>query len=86
MSAVLVSLALAVAATQVAWRPSGLDAAPATNLSSADPEALSLFMESRQIGNPPTNRARLTAGLNLAREIQRLDPDFGGGYAAEFGD
>ena len=46
-------------------------------------EAYSMFFEARNIGNPPVIKARVEAALDLARAIQRMDPEFGGGYAAE---
>ena len=46
-------------------------------------EAYSLFFESRDIGNPPTTKSRVLAAIELTHEIQLLDSDFGGGYAAE---
>ena len=44
-------------------------------------EAYSLFVETRQIGRPPSNEKRMRAALDLARQIVELDPDFAGGYA-----
>jgi hypothetical protein len=46
-------------------------------------EATALFLESRQISRPPSNKTRVLAGLELARQIYKIDPDFSGGYAAE---
>ncbi|CUH45562.1 tetratricopeptide repeat protein [Ruegeria atlantica] len=46
-------------------------------------EAYSLFFEARRIGNPPVVKSRIEAALTLSREIQSIDPSFGGGYAAE---
>ena len=49
----------------------------------ANSEAHALFVESLSISWPPTNRQRVEAALDLAREVARLDADFAGGYAAE---
>jgi len=46
-------------------------------------EAYNLFLETRRISRPPTNVERVEAAIDLAREVVRLDPEFGGGYAAE---
>jgi len=46
-------------------------------------EAYALFVETRNVSRPPTNRQRVEAALDLAREVVRLDPGFAGGYAAE---
>jgi tetratricopeptide (TPR) repeat protein len=46
-------------------------------------EAYALFLETRQLGRPPSIEARVLAAMELARETQALDPSFGGGYAAE---
>lgn len=56
---------------------------PDTQRFTANSEAYALFLETRKISRPPTNRERVEAALELAREVVRLDPDFGGGYAAE---
>jgi tetratricopeptide (TPR) repeat protein len=42
-----------------------------------------MFLETRQLGRPPSIEARVLAAMELARETQALDPSFGGGYAAE---
>ena len=46
-------------------------------------EAYSMFFESLRISNPPVIKARVDAAMKLAIEIQKIDPSFGGGYAAE---
>ncbi|UCH75033.1 MAG: tetratricopeptide repeat protein [Rhodospirillales bacterium] len=46
-------------------------------------EAYAMFLETRQLGRPPNIEARVLAAMELAREVQALDPSFGGGYAAE---
>jgi len=46
-------------------------------------EAYSMFFESQRIANPPVIAARVEAAISLALEIQKIDPSFGGGYAAE---
>ena len=46
-------------------------------------EAYAMFLETRQLGRPPSIEARVLAAMELAREMQVLDPSFGGGYAAE---
>ena len=46
-------------------------------------EAYSMFFESQRISNPPVIKARVDAAMRLAIEIQKIDPSFGGGYAAE---
>lgn len=46
-------------------------------------EAYSLFLETRTVARPPTMEARVLAAIALAREVQAMDPSFGGGYAAE---
>lgn len=49
----------------------------------ASSEAYALFRETSSVSRPPTNRERVEAALDLAREVVRLDPEFAGGYAAE---
>jgi tetratricopeptide (TPR) repeat protein len=68
-----------------AWLLLGNDAADPTHgrRSAVNPEAYALFLETRRIGRPPTNQARVAAALALAREVVELDPEFGGGYAAQ---
>jgi tetratricopeptide (TPR) repeat protein len=46
-------------------------------------DAFAMFVESRQISRPPSNKKRMVAALNMAREIIEMNPDFSGGYAAE---
>jgi len=46
-------------------------------------EAHAMFMETRRLGRPPHIKARVEAAMKLAREIQNLDPTFGGGFASE---
>ena len=46
-------------------------------------EASSMFREARNVSNPPIIKARVQSAISLAQEIQHIDPDFAGGYAAE---
>lgn len=62
---------------------SGQVSVPDTRRFTTSSEAHALFLETRSVSRPPTNRERVEAALDLAREVERLDPDFGGGYAAE---
>lgn len=75
-------LALGGLGTWLLFKNTGAEAVISKRLTGS-PEAYAMFLETRQIGRPPSNETRVRAALDLAREVVRLDPDFGGGYAAE---
>jgi Tfp pilus assembly protein PilF len=46
-------------------------------------EVYSMFLESISVARPPTMKVRVLFAIDLARKIQVMDPNFGGGFAAE---
>lgn len=82
VAAVAVLLALGAGGLWL-MRDSGESAVPDWRRFTANGEAFALFLETRNVSRPPTNRERVEAALDLAREVVRLDPEFAGGYAAE---
>lgn len=76
-----------LAAIGLAWFVLSRDPGPGTladgRAFTASSEAYALFRETSSVSRPPTNRERVEAALDLAREVIRLDPEFAGGYAAE---
>ena len=78
----LVSLVAGILMTLLFIRTFDAEAFITTQFTNSS-EVYAMFRQTLDVARPPTIKTRVLAGIQLARENQNLDPDFGGGYAAE---